>query len=166
MDNSFTLKNTKKKKKQKESINVKSGEAFPTYKVMVESFPSVEEPLIKALRHKAWWTLSCTLFIIIMAQSHTIWRSVQKAKDVGVQVIWPIVLHNVSEYINNLYFIKKITFSQLHYFFEILILCFSKTTVASPRRHVLSAWAASSFIPVKKVRKIFSTSLTHQDTSF
>lgn len=88
-----------------------------------------------------------------MAQSHTIQRSVEKAKDVGVQVIWPTVLHNIFEYINNLYFIMKITFSQLPYLFEILILCFSKTTVASPRRHVLSAWTASSFIPVKKVRK-------------
>lgn len=66
---------------------MKNGEAIPTYKVMVVPFPSVEEPLIKALRHKAWWTLSCALFIIIMAQSHTIQRSLQKAKDVGVQVI-------------------------------------------------------------------------------
>lgn len=66
---------------------MKSEDAIPPKKVMVVSFPSVEESLIKALRHKALWNLSCALFIIIMAQSPAVQRSVQKAKDVGVQLI-------------------------------------------------------------------------------
>lgn len=66
-----------------------------------------------------------------------------------------MALWNTFEYFN-LYFIKKITFFNFITFFEILILCFSKTIVVSARGHLLSAWAAKLIYSRQEGQNIFS----------